>query len=1398
LLAEAGSGKTREMQEHKERLVKDGKYAFFIAIEQLDSEDLPDILSRQAGESERFEAWVGSDETATFFLDSVDELKLIHGKLEKALGRLNKAVKDYQQRTQIIISCRPTDWRPIEDLETFERIFPPLSKEKEIIKTEDDIFLEPFKKDKSSVDEDGDDDKDDGKAGKDKVRIVVLLPLNEEQVKTFSHALGVSDVDAFIKQISFHDAWSFTKRPLDLQELVTFWRNSGKIGTSLEQHQMHIGFTLQENPDRRDGGVLSAQRCIEGVERLALALVLTQKRTILSPEHTVGKKIDPSAMEANKILPDWRGEEVAALLRRAIFDPATYGRIRFHHRSIQEYLAAQYLLKLRSRGMPVKELHRLLFCEKYGEKIVIPSMRPIAAWVALKDPGVLNEILEREPEVLVLFGDPASLSKEVKVKLIKNYVDAYGEGGWRGLDMPITQLRKLATPDLEDCIRECWAEAYTNEEISEILLKIIWLGDISNCADIASDTLMDPEQSPYARIAAARALSSFNRIDLLKKVFKNILEVRKNWPDKVIHSTIDDFFPKVITTTDVIKLIKEVPETNRTTGGFGWEIFQLAAEISPLSEPAISLRDKLAELIKGSPATGSSWHEPKSKYSYLCPALARLCLQQIDAGLQDAALYKAATISVRYNTDRTLGREETNKLKSHMAKMSLPLQEEVFWFEHDTLSYLRKENQNAHTILYESVIGNAEDIDPTWLLKTLQESADTSRKKVSFDVLVWIWQVTGRKPDLLESIKQAVKAIPDLAQELSTVAKPVKPSPQYEKMMRQAKIREAKRKAKDAEVAKSWTDWKVEIQKSPEGAFSEKKLSGTLATISRWLSFRREGSYSIAQKNWPDVRRALGDKVADLFETQLRLLWKSIDPPVYSKRKLEDHNIIHWNTVYALTGLDIERTSNKDWASRLTPQEAELAAKWATLEFNQEWLDILIEHHSETVKKVFTEELSAELNRDPRPEHYRMLDMAVNGSKLLKSLVAPYLKTILFEFTEKKNAEKPINIAITKSLGRMLWVIYDGGLLDKKLEAFCADSFMANPKSELSPMWLRGLAAVNLDEGVNLMAKAVEGLIATEKEVHGVRWFAGVFGERDHNDRISIDLKSRNISSLYKLVILAYECVARTKDVVHEGAFSPGVRDNAETARNRTFNAIVESTGPEAYKAMVDMAGQSVFRDTADRLRLLARERAAKDSEISALPIDQFSSFETLHGKPPVNNEELLQVVLDRLDDISHDIHNYDFSDIATLQKIKDETEVQNNLAAKLEAMQRNHYTVSREGEVFDAKKPDIRLAATGFAGKAAIEIKIGDSWSVKQLEEAVEGQLTEQYLRHKNCTVGVLLVTYAGRKGFEDPDTGKVISFEDVMARLVKQATALELKEQGRVNIKIYPIDLRTPPKDG
>jgi hypothetical protein len=87
---------------------------------------------------------------------------------------------------------------------------------------------------------------------------------------------------------------------------------------------------------------------------------------------------------------------------------------------------------------------------------------------------------------------------------------------------------------------------------------------------------------------------------------------------------------------------------------------------------------------------------------------------------------------------------------------------------------------------------------------------------------------------------------------------------------------------------------------------------------------------------------------------------------------------------------------------------------------------------------------------------------------------------------------------------------------------------------------------------------------------------------------------------------------------------------------------------------------------------------------------------------------------------------------------------------------------VEREPHVADEKEPDVRLRAKVTDTSVAVEIKVPESWTVEQLEDALSDQLCGRYLRARDARHGILLLVHqkSKPKGWKDPDTGAFLSF--------------------------------------
>lgn len=92
IVSEAGAGKTYECKTQCKRLWSEGEAAFYLELARLSvCSDLRSLLGHD--EELRLDEWLASQsEIATFFLDSIDELKLSLGSFEEALKRLGKGI----------------------------------------------------------------------------------------------------------------------------------------------------------------------------------------------------------------------------------------------------------------------------------------------------------------------------------------------------------------------------------------------------------------------------------------------------------------------------------------------------------------------------------------------------------------------------------------------------------------------------------------------------------------------------------------------------------------------------------------------------------------------------------------------------------------------------------------------------------------------------------------------------------------------------------------------------------------------------------------------------------------------------------------------------------------------------------------------------------------------------------------------------------------------------------------------------------------------------------------------------------------------------------------------------------------------------------------------------------
>jgi len=548
ILAEAGAGKTAEIRATAKRLRNSGTRAFFFRLEQLGSTF---EASFEIGSNTEFQSWLASEDAGWFFLDSVDEARLCGPKhFEMAIRSFAGRLGDAKHRAYVYITSRPSEWRTDSDLSLVREHIP-----YELTQT-------VTKQDEDSSEVAG------GSAVDASMPVIIserklvepevfsLLPLDQGQIRTFAHASGVQDCDAFVKALHKAEADIFARRPGDLIDLLDYWKKRGTIANRAKLIEDRISSQLTErDPDRATAFPLSAEDARLGAEMLAAAVTFQRKRRILVPEQEPDPVLKDGSIDAHEVLIDWNCEHVRALLQRPIFDEAIYGAVRFHHRIVCEYLTAQWLGRLLSKGKARHAIEHLFFTERYGREVSVPSMRPILAWLILLDDRIQGKAAKIVPEVFIEGGDPSELPTDVRRNLLEQFCSRYAGQSVRDSWFEAAELRRFAHQDLGETINHLLVLYSSHELLRALLLEIVWQGEIRGCSEKAVEFALSPANDEYTRTYAIRAVGVIGS-DIQKKVVVDTLFADRAFKsERLIAELVRAFAPDTLGIEEIVTLI---------------------------------------------------------------------------------------------------------------------------------------------------------------------------------------------------------------------------------------------------------------------------------------------------------------------------------------------------------------------------------------------------------------------------------------------------------------------------------------------------------------------------------------------------------------------------------------------------------------------------------------------------------------------------------------------------------------------------------------------------------------------------------------------------------------------------------------------------------------------------
>ena len=1376
MISEAGAGKTYECREQAQRLWDAGEPAFFVELAGLAAEDLRSLLDHD--EEARLDAWLSSQsDVATFFLDSIDELKLTHGSFELALKRLKRAIGSKLRQSRIVITTRPIPF----DKQLVRLLLPiPPGPSTE---PSEETFAKIAMRDHQTRQVGAEDAASDW-------RTVALMPLSDAQIIEFARDQGVEDPAELLDDLKKRNAQEFARRPQDLIELCADWREHKRIRTHRDQVATNVRVKLQPRDDRPEPAELSVDKAIEGASQLALAMMLTRRMTI---RHSVASDVikDEAALNPAIILSDWKPNERKALLERPLFGFASYGRVRFHHRSVVEFLAAERLRALRARGMSFRALKRLIFAQTKGKTIVRPSKRPIAGWLALAEDRMFEMLRDNEPAVLLNEGDPEALSQSQPNQALRAYVERCGQGGWRGLSVPHIQVHRFASPELADDISQLWEKGIENPDVRQTLLYLVEAGRINGCADIMHDVARDVEAPEVQRMIAIDAMVAISD-PRLKDIASEVAAADALWPDNVARGVVLRLFPRNLSIEQLCQTLSWMKEGERRVGDLSWRLPHLIAD-AELDPPGLeALRDGLVELFSVGLRWRKEWPHIVCDRPHLSDALAATCVHGLDGSKSDRWLH-ASILALRLHNREHSNDEAHEALHERLRNLSADENARFFWAKDSLVQSLHviadPWKRFAEVTLHDGIVELRAERDLNWIKEALGDTARSENDQAMLlEAAMRLAPHREQWRDHVSGLKPLVADQPSLLAAIDERLKPSKHDKEEERWKKKAAQRKKQQERRDAKNKASWIQFWREVAKRPESAFSSEHSWNTAWNL--WRAMSHDGKDSRASGwNRRFIEEQFGKETADRLRCTLMNIWREDHPTVPSARPEDERStgLVRWQLGLAALYAEAEDPS---WATKLTEEEAKLAVRFAPIQLNglPNWMESLVDVHPDAVDAILGNELSWELKRDPRTHGHSMLLQDISyAPEPVAKLFLPRLR----EWLNGDVVDDAGDLAgATERLRQVIGVLLKHGDEDTHAHvlAVARERLQDELPEELAFVWLPTLMRVDPELGASALEDRIRTVEPGELS-EAVKWFSVLFGER--HDAINLKTPAFTPQLLLRLLRLAYSHVRPVDDAEHEGSYSPDTRDHAERARNEIVNALFEAKGEEGWSAKLEMANDPLCAHFKDHIIAVAEEHWAQEIDSVAFDETQAVALDKTGESPASTNEAMFAIMSDRLADLD-ELLLRDTSPRDLWAGITDEKIMRREIARQLQNTANGLYKVDQEAVTADEKETDIRLRSVVSEHEAIIELKLADRRSARDLRDTIYDQLVTKYMAAETSRSGCLLVTLARDQKWKHPDNGTLIGLPELMSLLCDEAKRVEDMTGGVVALKVHLLDLR------
>lgn len=1340
VLGEARSGKTTEFMIAADALGEQRKPGFFLRIEDLAYTDLagPGAITRalEAGVEEDFETWLNSDQEATFFLDSVDEAKLQRvGDYRRAIRTFQKSLPGCLGRVRLVVSCRVTEWRPKDDIVPLRELLPYLAK---------------------AENNDGENEQSP------EIALVQILPLDTDRMTKLAAKRGLQDSSAFINAIHEADAKEYAGRPGDAIDLIDIWIDQKRLGTLTELVNNNIERKLAEEGEAYSS-VISIEKARAGADRLAAASVLCGQAAFRFSHPDQDQPDALPALDPFLLLPDWKREEVEALLRRPVFDEATYGRVRFHTKSVREVLAASWFHTRHIAGCPAQEIVDVFFIKRYGRTVIDPTLTSVAAWLAPHIPELLENILKFNPEVLPDEGDPQALPTEIRKRVLIDFVKRYSDRSRTGHGFDRNGLRRFAHDDLAETIIALLQDRDAPGDIKTMLLRLVEIKKIKACVDVAFEITMDETEHGEIRISAVSALNACDAVAELRKLYES-LRLAAEVPERFYGYALYEMYPTAINVEELIELIHKIPNQVTTASHYIKDMMErrLAEELD-----VEHLRTLIPAIMDLAQASAPGPHGVKAGtyywlYGSLCICIGRWleATDEIPEWLFQVLDFVEDQIRGDYQTEQAVnGANETLRTKPPEFREALFLHfYERFAAKHKDgdIRYLQLRTYEGFLELLPEDVG--------WLLQRVHTEKDDRRRYAAFDAALDITHKGGGEFDRTGDLAEAAAAHPLLKSywEIQTTP-PTRSMWEYKHEIR----------GWVGALKKRWKKLKAQERILPQ---LQKIAAGDVPNeLSQMYGWMKHSGEHFSGKEPASLEAIFGVDGVDAYRKGSMAFWRtwdiSLDKPD-GQTRVGDYMALIGVACSVEKGLDFAEL-DRETVQHLT----RLAFK--EIQFPK-WFPDLVLHHPDVVRQIVWPWLASDIAIDGQSTvHPSILsDIASSPVGVIDVFVEP--------ICEAAAKAMPLAVHVRSNVIRILSQEgYRDRLAKLTREYFTEQSSIQKDDLFWFSIWFQIEALPALDW--------LEGCLAEVGKVEAgqiIFSLAALLDPSHSGDAVLNSIPDyRSVAVLRRLIPLVYTHLRIEEAPVRYGSWRPDNLDAAYSFRGSLIRHLAGIEGEEAFRALAEIYKLVSEQGTKDWVLCNMDEKVARDA-MRPWSIADVIEFDKANEHAPHTSDDLCVLAIKRLVEVKDKLETGDYSLRELFEEDTHERLLQKYIAERLDELSRGRYAVARETEVDDQKEPDIRLLCAGI-NPTSIEIKWAHKWRLVELEEALSDQLVGQYLKAADSSHGVLLIVNAEPgKTWSKRGMKARFDFSELTDHLSNLARQIEQTTPGVSRLEVVGID--------